>query len=218
VTSPLASDGPRSPAIISVPEIREFDRINAEIVQRLNHGAKHIVLMGVEGQRLLAFRLMGPWHALIEIEGNPGPEVGAELDAPGLTVVCRGRTAEGAGRAIKNGRLVIHGSTTEALGYTQSGGTILVKGSAGNRAGLNQSGGKLIVLGGVGRLAGEGQRAGLLALPAGKIGSNFGRNHSGGQALLFPLDAAASAEDQATWNDIDRECKALLSIELAATS
>ena len=32
---------------------------------------------------------------VIEVDGDAGPELAAEMDAPGVTVVCRGSTADG---------------------------------------------------------------------------------------------------------------------------
>ena len=85
---------------IVVPELRDYQQINAELVRRLNLGQPHVRLEGVEGQRLLVSRLAGAWQAVIEVDGNAGPELAAELDAPGLTVVCRGSAADGAGRGL----------------------------------------------------------------------------------------------------------------------
>src|SRR5262245_43921878 len=87
-------------AVLSIPEIRDYERINSELVQRLDSGHQRVRLKGAEGQRFLVARLVGGWTAVVEIEGRVGPELAAELNAPGLTVVCRGSAADGAGRAL----------------------------------------------------------------------------------------------------------------------
>ena len=63
-------------------------RVNAELARHLDEGARRVRLTGVEGQRLMAAGLAGPWDAVVELEGRAGPELAAAMDAPGLTVVC----------------------------------------------------------------------------------------------------------------------------------
>jgi glutamate synthase domain-containing protein 3 len=200
-----ANPGPVD-ATISVPEIRDFDRINAELIQRLDFGARRIVLAGVGGQRLLASRLVGSWDALIEVEGNAGPELAAELDAPGLTVVVRGNVADGAGRGLVAGRLIVTGSASDGLGYTQTGGTIVVHGSAGHRAGLMQAGGSLIIVGAVGRLAAERQTGGVLIVHRGRLGPHERRGATGGRMVLAPLTDSNPPGDHWLFDTARRDC------------
>ena len=56
---PADSSADSNIPIISVPEVRDFIRINAEIVGLLNLGHAHIKLMGVDGQRLIGAGLFG---------------------------------------------------------------------------------------------------------------------------------------------------------------
>src|SRR4051794_28195991 len=122
-------------AVLSIPEIRDYERINAELVQRLDAGHARVRLEGAERQRFLAARLTGGWSAVVEVVGRAGPELAAEMDAPSLTVVCRGPAADGAARGLVAGRVVVLGDVDEAAGYAQQGGTILVARDAGARAG-----------------------------------------------------------------------------------
>ena len=192
-----------SPVVLTVPEIRDYDRINAEVFQLLGEGVTHIVLAGVDHQRLLCLRLTGAWNALIEIQGNAGPELAAEMDAPGVTVVCRGSADDGAGRSLKAGRLIVEGSVSDCVGYSQNGGTIVVWGSAAHRAGLMQFGGQLIVLGEVGRLAGERQSGGLFVYSGGRIGPGVGRGHRGGRLLsLLSVTTDLSGDDEAVLREL----------------
>lgn len=186
---PGASDGAPAPpepgpgATLSVPDIRDYDLINKELARLLGAGERRIVLSGVEGQRLLGARLRGDWVATILVQGHAGPELAAEMDAPGLTVLCRGDAADGAGRGLFAGRLIVEGDAGDGLGYAQRGGTILIRGGAGHRAGLMQSGGSLVILGAVGRLAGERQSGGLLVVPEDRTGLHAGRGRLGGRVV-----------------------------------
>ncbi len=148
--------------VLAVPEIRDYQRVNAELFQLLEQGHRRVRLAGVERQRLLVAGLSGPWQAVVEIEGFAGPEVAAGLDAPELTVVVRGDTADGAASGMRSGRVVIVGNTGAAAGYALHGGTLVVYGDAGPRGGLNQSGGVILIGGAVGQLAGERQSGGVL--------------------------------------------------------
>jgi methylamine---glutamate N-methyltransferase subunit B len=184
----VASDGGSRPGAIGkppivVPELRDYHQINAELVRRLNLGESYVRLEGVEGHRLLVARVAGDWHATIEIDGNAGPELAAELNAPGLTVVCRGSAADGAGRALQAGKLLVLGHAGVVLGYFQYGGLIIAAGDAGARAGLCQSGGALVLLGAAGPLTGERQMAGRLFLKGELAGPHLGHGRRGGDLM-----------------------------------
>ena len=172
-------------AVVPIPEVREYPRINAEVVRHLDAGHARVVLAGAGGHRLLLHGLTGPWNAVVEVEGHAGPELAAELDAPGLTVVCRGPVADGAARDLRAGRVVILGDAGDALAYSQRGGAVLVAGSSGHRAGLGLAGGSLVLLGAVGRLAGERQGGGRLWAVDGQLGPHAGRGRRGGR--LVPI-------------------------------
>jgi len=177
------SPGPVGTPPIVVPELRDYQQINAELVRRLNLGQQHVRLEGVEGQRLLVFRIAGGWDAIIEIDGNAGPELAAELNAPGIIVVCRGSAADGAGRGLQAGKVLVLGKAGVALGYFQSGGLIVAASEAGARAGLCQGGGDLVLLGPCGPLTGERQSAGRLFLNRNLAGPNLSRGYRGGRLV-----------------------------------
>src|SRR5262249_12960725 len=111
--------------VLSIPEIRDYRQINAELARRLDAGAGRGVLAGVEGQRLLASGLSGAWRAVVEVEGDAGPELVAGLDAPGLMVICRGTAADGAACGLHAGSVLILGDAGDAAGYNQAGGTVV---------------------------------------------------------------------------------------------
>lgn len=171
--------------VVSIPEIRDYQRINAELVAHLGAGHGRVRLAGAEGQRLLVSGLSGDWVAVIEVEGRAGPELAAEMDAPGLTVVCGGPAADGAGRGLRAGRLVIRGDAGPALGYAMQGGTIVALGSVGPRAGLNQRGGLIVALGAVGPLAAERQAGGRFFAFEDRLGPHAGRGRRGGSFGRF---------------------------------
>jgi glutamate synthase domain-containing protein 3 len=185
-----------------VPELRDYQQINAELSRRLERGQAHVRLEGVEGQRLLVLGLSGPWHAVVEIDGNAGPELAAELDAPGLTVVCRGSAGDGAGRGLSAGSLVILGPAGTALGYGQEGGLIVATRPVGPRAGLRQRGGNLVLLDRCGPLAGELLAGGRLFVRQDLAGPLLGSGAAGGRIVPFreavPTDPTMDREDQRT--------------------
>jgi methylamine---glutamate N-methyltransferase subunit B len=176
-------------SIVAIPELRDYQRINAELVRRLDNGVSRVRLQGAEGQRLLLAGLAGEWSALVEIEGDAGPELAAGLSAPGLTVVARGTTADGAGARVRSGRLILRGATGDALGTGQEGGTILAAAAAGHRAGLGQRGGVLVMLGPVGRLAGERQAGGWLFAYGDQLGPHAGHGRDGGTLVRIERTA-----------------------------
>lgn len=185
-SEPSAPGRPVPDVVLPVPEIRDYLKINAELIHALDDGARLVRLAGVEGQRLLAHGLRGRWNAVVEVEGRAGPELAADLDAPGLTVVALGAVDDGAGRGLRSGRLLIHGDADDGLGYTQRGGVILAAGAAGARAGLDQAGGLLVIAGAVGRLAGERQRGGRLVLlgDPDQIGPFLGHGQVAGERVV----------------------------------
>ncbi len=170
------------PPSLIVPEIRDYTRINADLIALLDAGHPVIRLLGVDGQRLIARGLRGSWAALVEVEGDAGPELAADLDAPGLTISCSGSAADGAGRGLIAGRILIRGAAGAAVGYAMKGGTIVAMDSCGPRAGLDQAGGWLVLFGPVGRLAGERQSGGHLIVTLGPVGTSFGHGRRGGRA------------------------------------
>lgn len=186
---------------MTVPEIRDYGRINARVALLLDSGQGRIRLAGAEGQRLLVSGLSGPWQAVVEIDGRAGPELAANLDAPGLTILCQGSAADGAGRGLRSGRLLIAGDAGVAAGYAMTGGTLIVEGRAGPRAGLAMSGGVLVLGGPADRLTGERQRGGLLFALGDHNGPHTGQGRTGGRLIpvedlrgLNPADAETLRE------------------------
>ncbi|MDG3003037.1 glutamate synthase [Paludisphaera mucosa] len=178
-----AADSP-----ISVPELRDYHQINAEVVRRLNRGADRVRLEGPAGHRLLLAGLTGPWRAEIEIAGDAGPELAAGLDAPGLRIVCRGASADGAGGGLRQGVLLLLGPSGTALGYRQAGGLLIAADVVGPRAGLGMLGGAMVLRGSVGPLAGERQSGGRLFLPSSEVGPHSGWNSRGGWRFADEVD------------------------------
>ena len=199
--APGREAGPGVVPVLSVPEIRDYQRINAELTVLLDAGHRLIRLVGVERQRLLVAGLRGRWDAVVEVEGDAGPELAAGLDAPGLTVVCRGRADDGAGSMLRAGRLIIVGAAGAAAGYAMRGGAVVVAGDAGPRAGLKQSGGVLVLLGDVERLAGDRQSGGILVARANRLGPHSGRGRLGGRFLILLPGVPPESADSALLNN-----------------
>ncbi len=195
----------RSGPVLPVPEIRDYQQINAQVIQNLGAGHRWIRLAGVEGQRLLLSGLNGPWNALIEVEGCAGPELAADLEAPGLTVVCLGAVADGAGRDLREGRLLILGEAGDCLGYHQRGGVIVAASRSGHRAGLEQAGGLLLLGGPIGRLGAERQSGGRIVLLDAEFGPNLAFGRRGGRLIAPGLpDRVFERPDLADWTTMAR--------------
>lgn len=182
--------------VVPVPEVRDYHRINAEVVRLLDAGGPLVRLSGAEGQRLLLAGLSGTWRAVVVVEGRAGPELAAGLDAPGLTVVCRGPAADGAAEGLRGGLVVVAGPVGAAAACGQSGGAVVLGDEAGPRAGLNQRGGDLLLLGRAGALAGERQAGGRLFAFSSKLGPHRGHGRRGGRfvSLGDPFDPAAGLD------------------------
>jgi glutamate synthase domain-containing protein 3 len=190
------SDKPAD-VVLAVPEIRDYHAINSEIVRHLDAGREMIRLSGVSGQRLLAAGLSGPWSAVIEIEGDAGPELAAGLDAPDLIVICLGGAADGAASRLRAGRLAVVGDVGMAFGYAQLGGLAVAVGDVAGRAGLCQAGGDIVLLAGAGPMAGERQSGGRLFALTARIGPHAGRGSRGGRLIrLAPDDLTDRSPDE----------------------
>ena len=177
----------RTTPVVPIPEIRDYQRINAELARLLDEGHARVRLSGAEGHRLLISDLAGSWQAVVEVEGRAGPEFAAGLDAPGVTVVCRGPATDG---GAKSPRGESRSSATRAMPWAMPRRAASCS-SPGRRvpaAGLNQHGGVLAVLGAVGRLAGDRQAGGRLFAFDDRIGSHAGRGPAGRLIRLTPGD------------------------------
>ncbi len=190
------------PPTLSIPEIRDYQKINSELVALLDQGHSLVRLEGAEGQRLLASGLTGSWSSTIEVIGRTGPEFGANLTAPNLVIVARGSTGDGVGSGLVDGRIMVIGDAADGAGYGQSGGMLMISGTTGHRAGLRQSGGTLALLGPVGRLAGDRQSGGRLFVSRNDLGPFPSRGQVGGRLIridsptdsLDPIDLEAWSE------------------------
>ena len=171
--------------LILVPEIRDYERVNLEIVGRLQAGFRRILLQGVEGQRLLVSGIAGDWEATVIVEGRAGPDLGAGLNAPKLKVVCQGDVADGVGHSLRAGFIQVVGDAGTCAGYGQRGGVILLEGNVGPRAGLNQKGGLLVLLGTTALLAGERRTGGTLAAFGDRLGRLANYAATGGRSLAL---------------------------------
>ena len=194
--------GEPAPPTLSIPEIRDYQRINSELATLLDQGHPRIRLEGAEGQRLLVAGLVGPWRSVVEVEGRTGPELAAGLHAPGLVVVARGPTADGAGRGLRSGTVLILGEAGDATGCGQSGGLLIVDGPTGHRAGLGQSGGTLVVLGSTGRLPADRQTGGRFFVDLARLGPHPGRGRRGGRLIELPRLGGLTPDDAEAWREV----------------
>jgi formylmethanofuran dehydrogenase subunit C len=193
----------RQPVVLSVPEVRDYARINSQVLRWLDSGRTRIELAGVAKQRLLLAGLVGSWEARIDVQGDAGPELAAGMNAPNLIVTCLGSAADAAGRELAGGTLRILGNAADCVGYRQRGGSIFVAGSAGHRAGLEMSGGLIVVLGDSGRLCGHGQHGGRLIV-RGTTGPFPGFARDGGGFFPGPNSPEFSEEERRAIEELQR--------------
>ena len=184
---------PPAPPIV-VPELRDYQQINAELVRRLNLGERHVRLEGVAGQRLLVSRIAGAWRALIEVDGNAGPELAAELDAPDLTVVCRGERRRWR-RPRPGGWTALH------RGRGRCGHRLFPAGRADRRGRRRRTEGRPGPAWGRPctsrqgwRLAGERQAGGRLFFKQGRIGPHAGHGRRAGRLIALPSEQPLAAD------------------------
>lgn len=196
----------RQTLVLSVPEVRDYARINAQVSRWLDAGNRRIVLAGVSNQRLLLAGLQGQWDATIEVQGDAGPELAAGMNAPGVVVTCLGCSADAAGTRLAAGTLRILGDAADCLGYRQRGGRILAARSAGHRTGLEMSGGSLFVIGSAGRLFGERQHGGRLVVSSGQVGPFTGFGRDGGSLHLGGIPDDLEADERTAIDELLREC------------
>ena len=182
---PLAGFGSADSSIL-VPELRDPRRINAELIRRLDQGDAHVRIEGAEGHRLLLAGLTGSWRATVVIQGWSGPELCFGMNAPGVTVVCRGSSGDGAGSGMRAGTLALMGPSGTAVGYHQEGGVIIAAEIVGPRAGLGMLGGDLFLFNFAKSFAGERQRGGRLFYPAHRVGRCWGWKATGGERHWIP--------------------------------
>lgn len=175
---------PRAAGQVPVEEVRDYRRVNAEIVRLLDAGHTRVQLTGVEGQRLLVSGLRGAWRAEVELLGRAGPELAADLDAPDL-IVRASAVADGAARGLRSGALVVSGPAGDGLAYELAGGTVVVAGAAGHRAGLRMTGGRLLLLGPVGRLLADRQSGGDVLAARAWVGPWSRHGATGGECWLL---------------------------------
>jgi glutamate synthase domain-containing protein 3 len=178
--------------LVPVNEIRDYLQVNAQVAKILDAGAHRIRLTGVEGQRLLLSGLTGSWRAIIEMEGRAGPELAAAIDSPELIVVAHGGAADGAGRGLRAGSLLLLGPSGPGLAYRQAGGLVLAFDAIGPRAGLEQQAGRLLLMGPAGPLAGERQAGGRLLVLGQPRPATAGHAHRGGFLGFDPRDLDAA--------------------------
>jgi len=183
------------PVVLTVPEVRDYARINAQVLRWLDAGRTRIELAGVANQRLLLAGLEGRWEARIDVQGDAGPELAAGMNAPNLVVTCLGSAADAAGRELAGGTLRILGGAADCAGYRQRGGSLFIAGSVGHRAGLEMSGGLLVILGDSGRLCGHLQHGGRLFLE-GAAGPYAGFARDGGEFSIAATFAELSVEER----------------------
>jgi glutamate synthase domain-containing protein 3 len=110
-----------------------YRELNARLQALVQHGASHIRLLGVTGQRYLGTNLGQPVR--LTIEGVPGNDLGAFMDGPTIEVL--GSAQDGCGNTMNSGTIIIHGSAGDIIGHSMRGGEIYVRDDVGYRVGIH---------------------------------------------------------------------------------
>lgn len=110
--------------------------LNSRLREAIRSGADHIRLTGVRGQRYICCGFATPGPVEVAIEGVPGNDMAAFMNAP-LTIRVEGNAQDGVANTMNNGKILIHGDAGDALGYSMRGGKLFIRGNAGYRVGIH---------------------------------------------------------------------------------
>jgi len=125
-----------------------YRELNAALSDAVEHGADHIAVHNVNGQRYIGTNLHG--NVTLELFGTPGNDLGAFMNGPAIHI--HGNGQDGIGNTMNDGEIVVHGRTGDALGLAARGGAIFVRDGTGYRAGIHRKEYKgrrpLVVVGG----------------------------------------------------------------------
>ncbi|MCD6404793.1 MAG: hypothetical protein J7M19_03095 [Planctomycetes bacterium] len=110
--------------------------LNSRLREAIRSGADRIRLIGVRGQRYICCGFAAPGPVEVTIEGVPGNDMAAFMNAP-LSIRVEGNAQDGVANTMNNGKILIHGDAGDALGYSMRGGKLFIRGNAGYRVGIH---------------------------------------------------------------------------------
>jgi len=110
-----------------------YRELNASLNDAVQHGADHIVVRNVNGQRYIGTNLQA--SVTLELYGTPGNDLGAFMNGPLIHI--HGNGQDGVGNTMNDGEIVVHGRAGDALGLAARGGAIFVRDGTGYRAGIH---------------------------------------------------------------------------------
>ena len=142
--------------------------LNNRLRAAIAAGASKIHLRGVSGQRYICCGFSSDHPVEVEIEGVPGNDLAAFMNAP-ITIRVRGNAQDGVANTMNDGKILIHGNAGDVLGYSMRGGRLFIRGHAGYRVGIHvkayQERAATIVVGGSAQdFFGEYMAGGIMAI------------------------------------------------------
>ncbi len=113
-----------------------YRHLNENLRKALAAGATDITVKGVRGQRYICAGFTAERPASLTIEGIPGNDLAAFMNAP-LTIRVKGNTQDGVANTMNEGKIVIEGDAGDVSGYSMRGGKLFIGGNAGYRVGIH---------------------------------------------------------------------------------
>jgi len=113
-----------------------YRELNESLRAALVEGASDITVKGVRGQRYICAGFKTDRPATVTIEGVPGNDLAAFMNAP-LTIRVRGNAQDGVANTMNEGKIIIEGDAGDVLGYSMRGGKLFIRGNAGYRVGIH---------------------------------------------------------------------------------
>ncbi len=110
--------------------------LNQRLRKAIGEGQSDILVRGVRGQRYICsgFAVTGP--VSVTIEGVPGNDLAAFMNAP-ITIRVKGNAQDGVANTMNEGKIIVEGDAGDVLAYSMRGGKLFIRGNAGYRVGIH---------------------------------------------------------------------------------
>ncbi len=113
-----------------------YRELNESLRGAIRAGENDILVKGVRGQRYICSGFNAPEPVSVTIEGVPGNDLAAFMNAP-ITIRVRGNAQDGVSNTMNEGKIIIEGDAGDVLGYSMRGGKLFIRGNAGYRVGIH---------------------------------------------------------------------------------
>ncbi len=113
-----------------------YRELNDALRESIASGATKVTLTGVGGQRYICAGFTADDPVEVVIEGVPGNDLAAFMNAP-ITIRVRGNAQDGVANTMNEGKILIENDAGDVLGYSMRGGKLFIRGNAGYRVGIH---------------------------------------------------------------------------------